>query len=220
MIEREDQIFISSGMIRSLVSDSPVASHLWFVYFPFVHSALFLDFCFCVLFSVRSHTRFPLVLHLFFDYSPFILHLFSICPPFVFRPPYVCFSFIAIYFTLVLHFPPPSFVFTSILHLFSIYSSFHFPFISPLVHEAEYGFVRGQGSIPFCRMIDLPLEISWKPANGCQGETQSFPGRTLHVRLGSEIRGCSCPNRNARTPTPRHSKNLTSYSRMLDAVFP
>lgn len=59
-------------------------------------------------------------------YSSFVFSSFS---PFVFHPPYVCFSFVVIYFTLT---PPflPHFVLHSFFHLFAIY----FPFIprSPL----------------------------------------------------------------------------------------
>lgn len=79
----------------------------------------------------------------------FILHLFSIRSPFVFHPPYVCFSFVVIYFTLILHFPLIRFFIRFffiylpfIFHLFSISVPFYFSVsrrISPFFHEAKYG---------------------------------------------------------------------------------
>lgn len=99
----------------------------------------------------------------------FILHLFSIRSPFVFHPPYVCFSFVVIYFTLILHFPLIRFFirffFSFIYHLFSIYSPSRSRFISPfsenlaILSRSQIWFVRGQGSIPFCRVINFPLEF-------------------------------------------------------------
>lgn len=179
-------------------------SHIWFsTCFPVVFHFMFYSFLICTVF-------FPIfflyVRLLFVPHS--YLHLFSICSSIIFRLFFICFQFVLRLFStfliFVFHLSPfilrsffisSSFVLHLFFHLFSIYFPFIFYFIPHLFFRSfailswsQIWFVRGQGSIPFCRMIDFPLEISSKPANGCQGETQSFPGKTLHVRLGFEIR--------------------------------
>lgn len=127
----------------------------------------------------------------------FILHLFSIRSPFVFHPPYVCFSFVVIYFTLILHFPLIRFFIRFffiylpfIFHLFSISVPFYFPVLGESRHSfTKPNMVRARSRLNTVLSRDqFSARISAKPTNGCQGETQSFPGKTLHVRLGSEIR--------------------------------
>lgn len=148
---------------------------------------------FFVFFLCLSHIRFPLVLR-------FVLRLFSVYSSFVFNLFYVCFlpSLCLFFICRHLFYAHSSFL----PHLFSIcffiYSPFifhlffiSFPFISPFVCHSfmKPNMVRARSRLnTACRMIDFPLEISSKPTNGCQGETQSFPGKTPYVRLGSEIR--------------------------------
>jgi len=133
-------------------------------YLFFICSSIYSSFIFN-LFSVCFLPSLYLLFicrHLFYAHSSFLPHLFSI---FV--------------FSFTLHF---------LLHFYTSGHSHLFPRSFATLSWNQIRFVRGQGSIPFCRVIDFPLEISSKPANRCQGETQSFLGKTLHVRLGSEIR--------------------------------
>lgn len=174
--------------------------HLFLSCFPFY--ILFISHLFCVfsnfflcvflsyLFHIRICTCSPFVLRLFSVYSSFVFNLFYVC-----FPPSLYLFFICRHLFYAHSSFLPHLFSICFFHLFSIYFPFILHFIPHLFFRSfailswsQIWFVRGQGSIPFCRMIDFPLEISSKPANGCQGETQSFPGKTLHVRLGSEIR--------------------------------
>jgi len=167
---------------------------LFYIWFPSYSPFMFHSFPIYFIFFLRFFFCIPPVFvpHSFSTCSSFvlrfILHLFSICFPLTLCLLFICrhlfyahFSFLPHLFSIfILSFSPFPF---SFLFLSSL------PFISfATLSWNQIRFVRGQGSIPFCRVIDFPLEISSKPANGCQGEMQSFPGKTLHVRLGSEIR--------------------------------
>lgn len=166
--------------------------HLFSSCSPFTFHSFFIC-SFCVFFSIFPcspfvflvfHIRFPLV-HLFSDYFPFILHLFSICSAFVFHLPYVCFSFVVIYFTLILHFSlicsPFVFVFIYfpfIFHLFvHLFHSHLFRRSFAILSWGQIWFARGQGSIPFCRVIDFPLEISAKPTEWMSRREAKFSGK-------------------------------------------
>lgn len=176
--------------VAYLVSGSPlVPSCSSFTFYSF----FICSFCFFPqFFRVPSlcflvfYIRFPLVLHLFFDYSPFILHLFSICSAFVFLP-YVCFSSVIIYFMLILHFSLicslfaffvsfilPPFIFHLFVHLFH---SHLFRRSFAILSRGQIWFVRGQGSISFCRVIDFPLEISSKPTEWMSRRKAKFSGK-------------------------------------------
>lgn len=172
---------------------SPVVPHLCFIHFPFVHSVFFLldpsAFVLCLF-----HIRFPLVLHLFFDLFficfQFVLRLFSTLLMFVFhlssfilRSFFISPSFVSSFAFFFIYLP-------FIFHLFSISVPFYFPVLGESRHSfTKPNMVRARSRLNTVLSRDqFSARISAKPTNGCQGETQSFPGKTLHVRLGSEIR--------------------------------
>lgn len=140
--------------------------------FPIYVSFIFHSFIPCFfssilprLFSVCSTSVFHLSSICSSIYSSFVFNSFSVC-----FPPSLCLFFICRHlFYAHSSFPPHSFLhslfFSFIYHLFSIYSPSRSRFISPfsenlaILSRSQIWFVRGQGSIPFCRVINFPLEF-------------------------------------------------------------
>lgn len=151
--------------IRSLPMFSICSSiilRLFFICFQFVHRlfSTFLMFVFHFSFILRPFfISSSFVPHLFFFIcSPFIFHLFSISSPFISR-------------ILLLSFPPSS-----------------SPVCSRFFREAKYGSRMVKAQYHFVARSIFRSKFPRSRRNGCQGETQSFPGMTPHVILRSEIR--------------------------------
>lgn len=169
--------------------------------FPIYVSFIFHSFIPCFfssilprLFSVCSTSVFHLSSICSSIYSSFVFNSFSVC-----FPPSLCLFFICRHlFYAHSSFPPHSFLHSLffsiylpfIFHLFSISVPFYFSVLGESRHSfTKPNMVRARSRLNTVLSRDqFSARISAKPTNGCQGETQSFPGKTLHVRLGSEIR--------------------------------
>lgn len=190
-----------------------------------LHLVIYFFACSPFAVSLFLHIRCSLVLHLCVVSC---VHVFPICFQFVLTPSvhslsYVCFSFVVIYFTLILHI----FLIYSpfVFHLSSIYFQFILQFFSLsafISRSPECGSCAVKARISFCRTeLIFPSKFPRNRRMDVKAERKVFPKRLCTsdwlLRRGS----CSYPNRNARTPTPWYSSSSTSctYTYRMFNVF-